>query len=420
MYNAKALLPALATLTLLAACGDRTETPTAPSRPSAAASAESDVRDRYIVVFDKRTQDVPGLTNRLVSAHGGTLLYRYEHALKGFAARLSPAAAEALRHNPNVAYVEPDAIVYPADVQSGAPWGLDRIDQYDLPLNDSYAYSSYGAGVTAYVIDTGIDTAHPEFGGRASVGYDALGGNGLDCHGHGTHVAGILGSATYGVAKSVSLVSVRVFDCNGRATASGTTTSITAGIDWVTAHHATPAVANLSLTQRDSANTYHALDDAVRGLIASGVTAVVGAAQTFGTVPTAGEDACWYSPARVPEAITVGATNSSDSRVINAVYQDSVLWTSNYGPCVDLFAPGDQITSTWPGGGTALDSGTSMATPFVAGFAARYLGTNPTATPANVTSYILSWNNAKVTNAGTGSPTTLLYTGGTIRRRACC
>jgi subtilisin family serine protease len=409
MYSRNIVLPALAAALLLAACADQPTEPTAPAAELAVyarqAAANALVKDRYIVVFRDDARGVAALADRMVAEHRGTMHFRYEHALKGFAATLSPQAAEALRRNPDVKYVQPDGVVEPATLQYGAPWGLDRIDQLDLPLSGYYNYGGTGQGVTAYVVDSGIQTSHPEFGGRASVGADFIndGQNGQDCYGHGTHVAGVVGASTYGVAKQVSLVAVRVLNCTGGG---GTTSVVVAGVNWVIANHTSPSVANLSLA--GAANP--ALDDAVRNLYSSGVTVVVAAGQTSYTAPE-GADACTLSPARVAEAITVSASNSSDSRIIS-----SGLITANYGPCVDLFAPGRSIKSTWKNSSTSTESGTSVAAPHVAGYAARYLAGNPTASPATVSSYILAWGNPIITNAGASTTNKLLHTGG--RRRA--
>jgi subtilisin family serine protease len=274
--------------------------------------------------------------------------------------------------------------------QSNATWGLDRLDQRARPLSTTYTYESTGAGVTAYIIDTGIRFAHTEFGGRATSGYDAVdGGAADDCNGHGTHVAGTVGGTTYGVAKAVSLVGVRVLNCAG----SGTTSGVIAGINWVTTNHlaGTPAVANMSLGGGASAS----LDTAVNASIADGV--VYGVAAGNETA-----NACNGSPSRVPSAITVGATTSSDARAS----------FSNYGTCVDLFAPGQGITSAWSTSNTATNtiSGTSMATPHVVGAAARFLQGSRGSTPQQVRDALVADATANVvTNPGTGSPNRLLY-----------
>jgi subtilisin family serine protease len=323
-------------------------------------------------------------------ARGVTVLYRYSAALNGFAAAMPASSVQALRQNPEVEYIEVDQVVSIDTIQSPATWGIDRIDQRNLPLSNSYTYNNTGAGVRAYIIDTGISTTHNEFGGRASIGADTVGDgqNGNDCNGHGTHVAGTVGGTTYGVAKEVSLVAVRVLNCSG----SGTTAGVIAGVDWVKANAVKPAVANMSLGGGLSSS----LDTAVNNAINSGVTFAVAAGNS-------NRDACKYSPARAAAAITVGATTSTDAR---ASY-------SNFGKCLDLFAPGSSITSAWYSSDTATNtiSGTSMATPHVAGVAALYLQSNPTATPAEVSSAIIAnATTGKVTSAGRNSPNRLLFT----------
>jgi subtilisin family serine protease len=274
--------------------------------------------------------------------------------------------------------VEPDGIATIVTTQTGATWGLDRIDQR-AGLNTMYNYTNTGTGVTAYILDTGIRFSHSEFGGRAVSGFDAVdGGSADDCNGHGTHVAGTVGGANYGVAKNVSLVAVRVLNCSG----SGTWSGVIAGIDWVTAHHAagTPAVSNMSLG--GGANT--SVDNAVRNMIADGVSSAVAAGN--GNQGGRAQDACKYTPARVSQAMTIGATDQSDRKT---------SW-SNYGTCVDWFAPGLNITSAWYNGNTATRtiSGTSMATPHTAGVAALYLEDNPGASPSAV-SAALAANNTR-------------------------
>jgi len=351
----------------------------------------------YIVVLDNVAAGEPGefsqaeqVRDVLVSAYGGKVKKTYKHALNGYAAEMTEAEAEALSEDPRVAFVEEDQ-VYTADAtQTGATWGLDRIDQRDRPLNGTYVYNWTGSGVRAYIIDTGIRTSHTQFGGRASVSYDAVGDgrNGQDCNGHGTHVAGTVGGSTYGVAKSVSLRAVRVLNCQG----SGSTSGVIAGVNWVAANRQLPAVANMSLGGGASS----ALDSAVNSAINAGVTFAVAAGNS-------NANACNYSPARTAAAITVGSTTSSDARSS----------FSNYGTCVDIFAPGSSITSAWSTSDTATNtiSGTSMASPHVAGAAALYLQANPGASNATVRNALVNNSTTnRISNVGTGSPNRLLYT----------
>ncbi len=365
----------------------------APAGGIVKAGVPGAVKDSYIVVLKNTVsaQSVDAKVAGLAGRHGvAKVKYTYRSALSGFAATMSEQQATQIAAEPEVDYVEQDRAVRASTEQVPTPsWGLDRIDAANLPLNTRYGYPDDGGSkVHAYVIDTGIRTSHSDFGGRATSGFDAIdGGTADDCNGHGTHVAGTIGGASYGVAKSVRLVAVRVLDCNGN----GTNAGVIAGVDWVTANAVKPAVANMSLGGLVSA----AVDSAVARSIGTGVTYAVSAGNNNG------RNACDQSPARVPDAITVAATARNDRRA----------GFSNIGRCVDIFAPGVDITSAWStnDGATNTISGTSMASPHVAGVAALTLQVNPWLTPGSVTNLLKAVATpGKVGDAGSGSPNLLL------------
>jgi subtilisin family serine protease len=370
------------------AAADQTPPATGPVHEAA-----RPVADQYIVTLrDTTAANVPAKADDVARRYHATVFEVYQHALRGFAARMSAVDATQLAADPAVAAVEQDGVVaIAASPETPVPsWGLDRIDQVNLPLDNSYSYASTASTVHAYVIDTGVHFTNTDFGGRATLGVDEVSPStgGDDCNGHGTHVAGTIGGATYGVAKSVQLVSVRVLNCSG----SGTFSQVIAGVDWVSANAIKPAVANMSL----GGSLSPALDTSVQNSINSGVVYAVAAGN-------GSTDACSSSPADVAQALTVGATDINDARAS----------FSNFGPCVDLFAPGVNITSDWNTSDTATNvlSGTSMATPHVTGAAALYLAASPCATEAEVASALTANASGVVTNLGTGSPNLLLDTG---------
>jgi aqualysin 1 len=363
----------MATLALVPARAQRQDTGQTlerGDRPKLFRKGVNAIPRHYIVVMDVDAAGAAGdfaasaaRATEMSTTFGAGLTHVYAHAINGFSAWMSDDRAVALSDDPRVRFVEEDSIMTATVTQTNPPWGLDRIGQRDLPLNQTYSYTATGTGVNAYIIDTGIRITHTQFGGRASIGFDAVGDgqNGNDCNGHGTHVSGTVGGSTFGVAKNVRLFAVRVLNCSG----SGSNAGVIAGVDWVTAHRIRPAVANMSLGGGVSA----ALDTAVRNSIASGVTYAIAAGNS-------NANAANSSPARVAEAITVGASTITDARAS----------FSNFGSVVDIFAPGQGILSAWRTSDTATNtiSGTSMATPHVAGVAARFLQNNTGASPATV------------------------------------
>jgi len=381
MKAARILMFAGTTLAL-AACADQNPTAVQQQRAPAPvlAARSGGIDGAYIVVVKE------GADPRSVAAVAGvTPRYVYVAALHGFAGTLNAGQLNALQHNPSVDYIEQDGIATISTTQSPATWGLDRIDQHNLPLSNSYTYTTTASAVRAYIIDTGIQANHPQFGTRASAVYDYAGGSGADCNGHGTHVAGTIGSTTYGVAKGVLLRGVRVLDCAG----SGSYSAIIAGIDWVRVNGIHPAVANMSL----GGGLNSSLNTAATNLVNSGIFLAVAAGNE-------NQNACNVSPASASGVFTTAASTSSDAKAS----------FSNWGSCVEAYAPGNNITSTWINSGTNTISGTSMASPHVAGVAALYKGTFGDAASSTIVSWII--NNATsgvITGNVTGTPNRLLY-----------
>lgn len=389
----KQRLALIVTAFAVAACADTPTTPmSAEVPPNFSASGSDVIPGRFIVTL--RDGASPAAVSR---DHGVSPDYVYTAALNGFAGAMSDAARSGLLRDARVSRVEADGIARASTTQSNATWGIDRIDQRALPLSGSFTYTNTGSGVNVYIIDTGIDYGHNEFDGaatnRAVFGYDSFGGNGDDCNGHGTHVAGTSGGTIYGVAKAVKLFAVRVLDCGG----SGTWSGVIAGMDWVTANRVLPAVANMSLG--GGANT--SVDEATQRMIASGVATAVAAGN--GNQGGRAQDACKYSPARVPEAMTIGATTKTDAKT---------SW-SNYGNCVDWFAPGAGITSAWIGSGsteTNTISGTSMSSPHTAGVAALYLQGNPGASAQTVRDALYNNTTKSIVTSSNTANNHLLFT----------
>ncbi|WP_166169045.1 S8 family peptidase [Acinetobacter sp. SA01] len=374
-------------------------TTTASSSPTVLAptltssTTASPIKNQYIVVLQAGSDLPAQAAAAIAKQHGGQVLFTYNRAIRGFAVRIPEQATSAfltaMQKNPQVSYVEEDTLMQANTItQSNPVWGLDRIDQHNLPLSKSFSYNKTGSAVNAYIVDTGILASHQEFNGRVQTGYSAIADNNgtNDCNGHGTHVAGTVGGSTYGIAKNVGLVPVRVLDCAG----SGAMSGVIAGLDWIIQNGRKPAVVNMSL----GGSAYSTLDTAIDNLFNNGYVPVVAAGNS-------NTDACTSSPARAGKAITVAATDSTDTR---ASY-------SNYGSCVDLFAPGSQITSAWIGSNSsaATASGTSMASPHVAGVVATMLESNSTATPQSITDQLLNQSTINLIQNPMGSPNRLLY-----------
>ncbi|MFC5750785.1 S8 family peptidase [Actinomadura rugatobispora] len=348
--------------------------------PLSMAAPGHGVEGQYIVTLKKGES-----VGDTVSERGIRTTHRFGKVLNGFSAKMTSSQLERLRRTPGVASIEQDGVVQASATQTNPPsWGIDRIDQTNLPLSRSYTYTATGAGVNAYIIDTGIATSHSDFGGRATNVYDAVGGNGQDCNGHGTHVAGTVGGTAYGVAKRVNLRGVRVLNCQG----SGTNSGVIAGMNWVASNHVKPAVANMSLGGGYSST----VNSAANGLASSGVFLAVAAGNS-------NANACNYSPSSAANATTVAASTSSDAK---ASY-------SNYGSCVDLYAPGSSITSAWLNGGVNTINGTSMASPHVAGVGALYKSANGDASFSTIRTWLATnATSGVITGNPSGTPNLLL------------
>jgi len=386
-------------LLTFAACSDN---PTGPppsgdtQTPELGAKSQgtsNTIPGEYIVVFRDEVTNSDAVATSLAAIHRASIHHTYSAALKGFAASMSAQAAANLGRDPRVAYIEPDQVVQADGTQqmdaAGNPWGLDRIDQHPLPLSGSYTYATTGGGVFAYIIDTGIQADHPQFalrvGSRAQDVFDAFGGAGNDCNGHGTHVAGTVGGKTYGVAKSVKLRGVKVLDCTGH----GTTSGVIAGVNWVLQNHLNPAVANLSLGGGKST----ALNTAVNNLANAGVFVAVAAGND-------NLDACTQSPSSATAAFTTAASTKTDHKAS----------FSNFGSCVDGYGPGVSIKSAWIGGITAFLSGTSMASPHVTGVAALYKQVNGNQSSATINTWIkLNATQGSIIGNVAGTPNRLLF-----------
>jgi subtilisin family serine protease len=361
-----------------------------------AASPSAADRASYIVVLKGSVANPAAVAQEQAARFGGTVSHVYSHALKGYSLTLPAPAVARIAADPRVDYVEADGVMTADTTQTGATWGIDRIDQRSLPLSGTFTYFATGSGVKAYIIDTGIRFTHTQFGGRAIKGVDEVtpGGSAADCNGHGTHVSGTVGGSTYGVAKQVTLVAVRVLGCNG----SGSTSGVIAGVDWVTGNHLSgqSAVANMSLGGGASSS----LDTAVNNSINDGVSYAIAAGN--GDIFGNPQNACNFSPARVAAAMTISATDRTDTKA---------SW-ANYGSCVDWFAPGVSITSAWYSSDTATNtiSGTSMATPHTAGVAAQYLQGHPGSSPSTVRTALFNLTTKSIVKNSNTTNNHLLFT----------
>jgi len=384
-------------LTLAAAATVFYVSPTTSAKSEKFHRSDRPISNRYIVVLDDAVEnlikDNQQRASELTADHSGLIHDVYSTAVSGYSVEMSEKEAIQLSDDPRVKYVEEDSVVELQSTESNATWGISRIDQrtFIAPMDSNYNYNTTGAGVSVYVLDTGVLVSHPDFGGRAVDAFDVYhdGGDMTRCNGHGTHVAGTIASTTYGVAKSARIYSVKVYPCDTSKT--GSMSDILSGIDWVTRNAVHPAVANMSISGAVS----QTLDDAVKNSSATGITYVISAGNY-------NDDACKYSPSRLPEAITVGSTDERD-------YRSSI---SNYGACVDLFAPGELITSlsNHTDSPTFVMSGTSTSAPHVAGVAALYLESMPVASPQQVRDAIVSnATSGAVFDSGTRSPNLFLY-----------